>query len=97
MAGGFKLCWRAGGEGAQGGGWTHVDLCPAFRGAILKREGQETGEGRIVYDPLVIDLEAHSVRLKGKEVGLTSTEFKLLETVRGLGYRFRPAGFEFPE
>jgi len=115
--------------------------------AILRREGQETGEGRIVYDPLVIDLEAHSVRLKGKEVGLTSTEFKLLqrlarrpgrafsrdqllsevwgyggdletrtvdthvkrlraklgeigawiETVRGLGYRFRPAGFEFPE
>ena len=115
--------------------------------AILRREGQETGECRIVYDPLVIDLEAHSVRLKGKEVGLTSTEFKLLqrlarrpgrafsrdqllsevwgyggdletrtvdthvkrlraklgeigawiETVRGLGYRFRPAGFEFPE
>jgi hypothetical protein len=25
--------------------------------AILRREGQETGEGRIVYDPLVIDLE----------------------------------------
>jgi len=115
--------------------------------AILRREGQETGECRIVYDPLVIDLEAHTVRLKGKEVGLTSTEFKLLqrlarrpgrafsrdqllsevwgyggdletrtvdthvkrlraklgeigawiETVRGLGYRFRPAGFEFPE
>ncbi len=115
--------------------------------AILRREGQEDGEGRIVFEPLVIDLEAHSVRLDGKEIGLTSTEFKLLqrlarrpgrafsrdqllsevwgyggdletrtvdthvkrlraklgeagawiETVRGHGYRFRPAGFESAE
>jgi two-component system, OmpR family, phosphate regulon response regulator PhoB len=112
--------------------------------AILRREGQDDGEGRIVYEPLIIDLEAHSVRLGGKEIALTSTEFKLLqrlarrpgrafsrdqllsevwgyggdletrtvdthvkrlraklgevgawiETVRGHGYRFRPAGFE---
>jgi len=115
--------------------------------AILRRDEAEPQEGRIVYDPLVIDLEAHSVRVGGKELDLTSTEFKLLkrlarrpgrafgreqllsevwgyggdletrtvdthvkrlraklgeigawiETVRGLGYRFRPAGFEFPE
>src|SRR5574341_837234 len=99
---------------------------------------------RIVHEPLVIDVGAHVVRLKGKEVGLTATEFKLLhrltrrpgrafsrdqllsevwgyggetetrtvdthmkrlraklgpvgdwiQTVRGVGYRFRPAGFE---
>ena len=92
----------------------------------------------------MIDLAAHTVSLKGKEIGLTTTEFKLLhrlarrpgrafsrdqllsevwgyggevetrtvdthmkrlraklgsvgewiQTVRGVGYRFRPAGFE---
>ncbi len=46
--------------------------------AILRREGQEDPEQRLVYDPLVIDLGAHIVRLRGKEVGLTITEFKLL-------------------
>ena len=112
--------------------------------AILRREGQEDGEERIAFEPLVIDLAAHTVSLKGKEIGLTTTEFKLLhrlarrpgrafsrdqllsevwgyggevetrtvdthmkrlraklgsvgewiQTVRGVGYRFRPAGFE---
>ena len=112
--------------------------------AILRREGQEGGEERIAFEPLVIDLAAHTVSLKGKEIGLTTTEFKLLhrlarrpgrafsrdqllsevweyggevetrtvdthlkrlraklgsvgewiQTVRGVGYRFRPAGFE---
>jgi phosphate regulon transcriptional regulator PhoB len=111
--------------------------------AILRRDGQEPPEERIVYDPLVIDLGAHSVRLKGKEITLTATEFRLLhrlakrpgrafsrdqllsevwgyggevetrtvdthmkrlraklgsvgewiQTVRGVGYRFQPAGF----
>ena len=46
--------------------------------AILRREGQEDPEQRLVYDPLVIDIGAHSVRLRGKEVLLTITEFKLL-------------------
>jgi two-component system phosphate regulon response regulator PhoB len=112
--------------------------------AILRREGQEEGEPRLVFEPLVIDLEAHAVRVKGHEVDLTITEFKLLQklarrpgrafsrdqlltevwgyggdletrtvdthvkrlraklrevgawiqTVRGVGYRFRPEGFE---
>ncbi len=112
--------------------------------AILRREGQEEAEPRLVFEPLVIDLGAHAVRLKGKEVTLTITEFKLLhrlarrpgrafsrdqllsevwgyggdletrtvdthvkrlraklrevgswiQTVRGVGYRFRPEGSE---
>ncbi|HEU4401194.1 MAG TPA: response regulator [Candidatus Polarisedimenticolia bacterium] len=115
--------------------------------AILRRDDQEEIDERIVYDPLEIDLSAHSVRLKGKEIGLTTTEFNLLhrlaqrpgrafsrdqllsevwgyggdvetrtvdthmkrlraklgsigawiQTVRGVGYRFRPAGFDVAE
>jgi len=111
--------------------------------AILKRDERPTADERIVHDPLVIDVGAHTVRLKGREIILTATEFKLLhrlakrpgrafsrdqllsevwgyggdietrtvdthmkrlraklgsvgdwiETVRGVGYRFRPAGF----
>jgi len=111
--------------------------------AILKRDERPTADERIVHDPLVIDVGAHTVRLKGREIVLTATEFKLLhrlakrpgrafsrdqllsevwgyggdietrtvdthmkrlraklgpagdwiETVRGVGYRFRPAGF----
>ncbi len=111
--------------------------------AILKREeGPAAEQERIVHDPLVIDVGAHTVRLQGREIVLTATEFKLLhrlarrpgrafsrdqllsevwgyggdvetrtvdthmkrlraklgpagewiETVRGVGYRFRPAG-----
>jgi len=112
--------------------------------AILRREGVEDSEERLIFEPLVIDLGAHIVSLKGKEIDLTSTEFKLLlrlarrpgrafsrdqllsevwgysgdletrtvdthmkrlrsklgplavwiETVRGLGYRFRPEGYQ---
>ena len=114
--------------------------------AILRRDEPEAGpEERIVFEPLVIDLGAHTVRLAGREVSLTTTEFRLLqrlaqkpgraysrdrllsevwgyggdvetrtvdthvkrlraklgvtvgawiETVRGLGYRFRPAGIK---
>lgn len=115
--------------------------------AILRRDGDEPREGRVVFEPLVIDFGAHSVKLKGTEISLTLTEFKLLqklarrpgrafsrdqllsevwgyggdletrtvdthvkrlraklgetgawiETVRGIGYRFRPKGFELPE
>jgi len=111
--------------------------------AILRRDEKEGAEERIVHEPLVIDVGAHVVRLKGKEITLTATEFKLLhrlarrpgrafgrdqllsevwgyggeietrtvdthmkrlraklgpvgdwiQTVRGVGYRFRPAGF----
>jgi len=112
--------------------------------AILRREGREEIEERIIFEPLVIDLAAHAVRLKGREIELTATEFKLLhrlarrpgrafsrdqllsevwgytedvesrtvdthvkrlraklgkigdwiQTVRGVGYRFRPDGVE---
>ena len=46
--------------------------------AILRREGREESEERIIFEPLVIDLAAHAVRLKGREIELTATEFKLL-------------------
>lgn len=112
--------------------------------AILRREGIEDPEERLIFEPLVIDLGAHIVSLKGREIDLTTTEFKLLlrlarrpgrafsrdqlltevwgysgdletrtvdthmkrlrsklgplaiwiETVRGLGYRFRPEGYQ---
>jgi two-component system phosphate regulon response regulator PhoB len=114
--------------------------------AILRRDRpEEPAEERIVFDPLVIDLAAHTVRLAGRELALTTTEFRLLqrlaqkpgraysrdqllsevwgyggdvetrtvdthvkrlraklgdtvgawiETVRGHGYRFRPAGLK---
>jgi two-component system phosphate regulon response regulator PhoB len=112
--------------------------------AILRREGVENPEERLIFEPLVIDLGAHIVSLKGREIDLTTTEFKLLlrlarrpgrafsrdqllsevwgysgdletrtvdthmkrlrsklgpvaiwiETVRGLGYRFRPEGYQ---
>jgi two-component system phosphate regulon response regulator PhoB len=115
--------------------------------AILRRDEKEVPEERIVHEPLVIDAGAHVVRLKGKEIVLTATEFKLLhrlarrpgrafsrdqllsevwgyggeietrtvdthmkrlrgklgpvgdwiQTVRGVGYRFRPAGFAAPD
>ncbi len=115
--------------------------------AILRRETQEEGKRPLVYEPLVIDLESHSVRVGGTEIDLTTTEFKLLhrmarrpgrafsrdqllsdvwgyggevetrtvdthvkrlraklgtlgewiQTVRGVGYRFRPEGFGPPD
>jgi two-component system phosphate regulon response regulator PhoB len=112
--------------------------------AILRREGVEEGERPLVFSQLIIDLPAHSVKLEGRELNLTTTEFKLLhrlarrpgrafsrdqllgdvwgytedvesrtvdthvkrlraklgkmgdwiQTVRGVGYRFRPDGVE---
>jgi two-component system, OmpR family, phosphate regulon response regulator PhoB len=114
--------------------------------AVLRREerGGAEGEQPIAFGPLRIDVASHSVRLKGKELELTTTEFKLLQrfarrpgrafsrdqllsevwgyggdvetrtvdthvkrlraklgavgewiqTVRGVGYRFRPEGFQ---
>jgi len=46
--------------------------------AILRRDGREDSEERIQFDPLVIDLTAHVVRVEGKEIKLTITEFNLL-------------------
>ena len=110
--------------------------------AILRREGKEETDETLTYGPLSIDLGSHVVRLEGRELSLTITEFKLLhrlarrpgraysrdqllsevwgyggdletrtvdthvkrlraklgaigdwiQTVRGVGYRFRPDG-----
>ncbi len=110
--------------------------------AILRREGHEEPHKTLQFDPLQIDVSAHVVRVKGREIKLTITEFNLLhrlaqrpgrvfsrdrllsevwgyggdvetrtvdthmkrlraklgglgewiETVRGVGYRFRPEG-----
>ena len=46
--------------------------------AILRRDSAEEPMERITFAPLVIDLAAHIVRIKGKEIDLTSTEYKLL-------------------
>jgi two-component system phosphate regulon response regulator PhoB len=110
--------------------------------AILRREASPQEDRPLVFPPLTIDSASHSVSLSGRELNLTSTEFKLLhrlakrpgrafsrdqllsdvwgytedvesrtvdthvkrlraklgrigewiQTVRGLGYRFRPDG-----
>lgn len=110
--------------------------------AILRREGHQEPHETLQFDALQIDLSAHVVRVKGREIKLTITEFNLLhrlaqrpgrvfsrdrllsevwgyggdvetrtvdthmkrlrsklgglgewiETVRGVGYRFRPEG-----
>jgi two-component system phosphate regulon response regulator PhoB len=115
--------------------------------ARLRRDGPAEPEDRIAYEPLVIDVGSHTVRVKGRELDLTMTEFKLLhrlarrpgrafsrdqllsevwgysgevetrtvdthvkrlraklgqvgawiQTVRGVGYRFRPEGHGMPE
>jgi two-component system, OmpR family, phosphate regulon response regulator PhoB len=114
--------------------------------AVLRRDEKVGGEGEqpMRFGPLWIDGGSHCVRLEGKELDLTITEFKLLQrfarrpgrafsrdqllsevwgyggdvetrtvdthvkrlraklgsagdwiqTVRGVGYRFRPEGFE---
>ena len=112
--------------------------------AILRREAVDEPDRPLIFDPLIIDSSAHSVRIGPRELNLTSTEFKLLhrmarrpgrafsrdqllsevwgytedvesrtvdthvkrlrsklgrigewiQTVRGVGYRFRPDGVE---
>ncbi|HEV8376374.1 MAG TPA: response regulator transcription factor [Candidatus Polarisedimenticolia bacterium] len=46
--------------------------------AILRREATSEEERPLVFPPLTIDFGAHSVKLSGRELNLTSTEFKLL-------------------
>ena len=46
--------------------------------AILRRESREESERRLTFGSLVIDLSQHVVSLDGREVPLTTTEFKLL-------------------
>jgi two-component system phosphate regulon response regulator PhoB len=117
--------------------------------AVLRRDERQPAEGDkpMTFGPLWIDSSSHSVRLKGRELDLTITEFKLLQrfarrpgrafsrdqllnevwgyggdvetrtvdthvkrlraklgnvgewiqTVRGVGYRFRPEGSELSD
>jgi len=49
--------------------------------AVLRRgdlKGQESPDGRVVMDGLVIDPARHEVVVDGESVGFTATEFKLL-------------------
>jgi two-component system, OmpR family, phosphate regulon response regulator PhoB len=112
--------------------------------AILRRDTTDESERPLNFPPLLIDTAAHCVKLSGRELELTGTEFKLLhrlarrpgrafsrdqllsevwgytedvesrtvdthvkrlraklgkigdwiQTVRGVGYRFRPDGVE---
>lgn len=53
--------------------------------AVLRRagakEGAAAGTGRYVFGALVIDPEAHLVRVGEKAIDLTATEFRLLHTL----------------
>ncbi len=51
--------------------------------AVLRRGTREPGGGVIRAGDLVIDLRGHEVCLGGRRVGLTPTEFRLLETLAG--------------
>jgi two-component system phosphate regulon response regulator PhoB len=47
--------------------------------AHLRRGDAEPASGTLTIGPFELDREAHRVFLKGAELGLTSTEFKLLD------------------
>ena len=49
--------------------------------AILRRMGSEKAEKQLINGDLLIDLENESVHLRGREVLLSPTEFRLLETL----------------
>ena len=49
--------------------------------AILRRMGSEKAEKQLTNGDLLIDLENESVHLRGREVLLSPTEFRLLETL----------------
>ncbi|TNH08092.1 phosphate regulon transcriptional regulator PhoB [Testudinibacter sp. TR-2022] len=46
--------------------------------AVLRRSGFEQGETVLEIDGLMLDNNSHRVTCKGKEIALSSTEFKLL-------------------
>ena len=77
--------------------------------AVLRRVGEDKLEGppEVRFDDLLVDFLRHQVQVRGKPVGLTPSEFKLLEVLirepgrafsrlelldRGFGYDFE--GFE---
>jgi DNA-binding response OmpR family regulator len=45
----------------------------------VHRQASPTGDGRLTYGPLTIDLARHSVEMDGAEVKLTAKEFLLLQ------------------
>lgn len=49
--------------------------------AIIRRGTGETLKGELVSGPIVIDQARHSVSVAGRQVALTSLEFKLLRTL----------------
>lgn len=53
--------------------------------AVLKREERaavsETNNNKISYKELVLDIAKHTLTLRGKQIELTSTEFKLLSAL----------------
>ena len=46
--------------------------------AILRRTGQTESEGKLSMGGIVLDKEAHSVTIDGKEIELSYKEFELL-------------------
>lgn len=59
--------------------------------AVLRRVGEEESEGpsEVRFGALLVDFARHKVQVDGEPVGLTPTEFKLLEVlIRGQGRAF---------
>jgi DNA-binding response OmpR family regulator len=59
--------------------------------AVLRRVGEEESEGlsEVCFGELLVDFARHKVQVDGEPVGLTPTEFKLLEVlIQGQGRAF---------
>jgi two-component system phosphate regulon response regulator PhoB len=52
----------------------------------------ETGEGVLAHGILRIDLDAHRVYVRDREISLTATEFKLLQTLAERAGRVQTRG-----
>jgi two-component system OmpR family response regulator len=57
------------------------ELVSRVRAVLRRAEGMAVKPGRIEFPDLSIDLERHEVRVKGKPVELTPTEFDLLKVL----------------
>jgi two-component system phosphate regulon response regulator PhoB len=58
--------------------------------AILRRGETKDGEENLTAGPIVIDPSRHQVMVNGKQVHLTSLEFKLLRTLMQRRGRLQP-------
>ena len=54
------------------------ELIARIRSVLRRGDFIEEGEGLVSIDKLVIDINRHEVKLEGKKIILTATEFKLL-------------------